>query len=99
MKLNLSARIVAACRDALPAPMPGSVAESWWAGAMSRQEGVPAYIKAAFDAQAAEIEALRADAARYRWLRKDPQFLGWDVDMDVTQIDEIINAAIKGATP
>ena len=52
--------IVAACRDAPPAPMPGSEAESWWAGAMTSPEGVSAYIKAAFDAQAAEIERLLA---------------------------------------
>ena len=63
----------------------------------------------ALTAQAAEIEALRADAERYRWLRKGGGLWGicvWDDDEWVgdarTNVDALIDAAIgagKAVTP
>jgi hypothetical protein len=42
----------------------------------------------------AEVEALRKDAERYRWLREMPQFFGWDADYRPDEIDEQVDAAL-----
>ena len=49
-------------------------------------------------AQAAEIERLRADAERYRWLRNNPEWLGWDHDFRPDEVEREIDAAMKGQT-
>ena len=51
--------VIATCRTIPPAPTKGSAAEPYWAGAMCAPEHVPAYIKAAFEAQAAKIARLK----------------------------------------
>ena len=59
----------------------------------------PATIRALLDERdrlAAEVEALRADAVRYRWLRKEPQWLGWEHDIRPDEIDREVDAAMKG---
>lgn len=41
----------------------------------------------------AENAELRKDAERYRWLRKNPEYIGFDYDMLDTQVDEAIDRA------
>lgn len=50
------------CREAFPIPEPGAPLEPAWMGAMVEPEGVPEYVKA-------QVQALRLDAGRYRYLR------------------------------
>ena len=45
----------------------------------------------------AERDALRADAERYRWLRNNPQWLGWEHDFRPDEVDREIDAAIDAA--
>jgi len=45
--------------------------------------------------QAAEIERLRKDAARYQWLKKHPQWLGWEHDFRPDEVEREIDAAMK----
>ena len=52
----------------------------------------------------AERDALRQDAQRYRWLRQNPWWLGWEHDMQAEKIDaalddDIARAALEGKTP
>ena len=49
----------------------------------------------------AERDALRQDAQRYRWLRQNPWWLGWEHDMQAEKIDaalddDIARAALEG---
>ena len=44
----------------------------------------------------AERDLLALDAARYRWLRVNPQWLGWDADYEAENIDLILDLAMKG---
>ena len=43
---------------------------------------------------AAEIEKLRKDAARYRWLRANPTWMGWDADFRPDEIEREIDSAM-----
>ena len=43
----------------------------------------------------AEIARLREDAERYRWIRQNPQFIGWDSDYRPDEIDTQVDAARK----
>jgi len=80
------------CREALPIPAPGSPTEAAWMGAMTDPEDVPEFVRA-------EVQALRKDAERYRWLR--------NCDLDAmaanhwpcgqVPIDEAFDAAIDAA--
>ena len=45
----------------------------------------------------ADLAAARADAARYRWLRSNPTYLGWEHDCPPEFIDSNIDAAIDAA--
>ncbi len=45
----------------------------------------------------AERDALLADAERYRWLRNNPQWLGWKHDFRPDEVDREIDAAIDAA--
>jgi hypothetical protein len=45
------------------------------------------------DAQA-EIAALRKDAERYRWLKRNPQWLGWDSDFRPDEVEREIDTAM-----
>lgn len=56
--------IIAECRDAFPVPQAGGPLCDAWTGAMADPDGVPAYLRAV----ASEIDALRTDAPRFRWL-------------------------------
>lgn len=50
----------------------------------------------------AEIERLRNDrhdAERYRWLRKNPQWLGWDADFRPDEVEREIDAAMREKEP
>ena len=49
-------------------------------------------------AATAERDALREDAERYRWLRNNPEWLGWDHDFRPDEVEREIDAARK-ATP
>ena len=51
------------------------------------------------DWQQAEIERLKPDAARYRWLKKNPQWLGWEHDFRPDEVEREIDVAMKGETP
>ncbi len=42
-----------------------------------------------------ERDALRADAERYRWMRKNPTWLGWEHDMLPEQVDKHVDAALR----
>lgn len=44
-----------------------------------------------------ELDALRADAERYRWLRTQPTWLGWDHDFRPDEIEREIDA-VRGAS-
>ena len=39
-------------------------------------------------------ESLRKDAERYRWLRNNPQWLGWDHDFRPDEVEREIDAAM-----
>ena len=39
-------------------------------------------------------DALKADAARYRWLRRNPTYLGWDADFEAEFVDFEVDKAI-----
>ena len=41
-----------------------------------------------------ERDALKADAARYRWLRRNPTYLGWDADFEAEFVDFEVDKAI-----
>lgn len=43
----------------------------------------------------AEVERLRKDAERYRWLRRNPTFLGWEGDFSESYIDREVDDAIS----
>lgn len=43
---------------------------------------------------AAEIERSRKDAERYRWLRANPTWMGWDADFRPDEIDREIDSAM-----
>lgn len=43
----------------------------------------------------AENERLRKDAARYQWLKKHPQWLGWEHDFRPDEVEREIDAAMK----
>jgi hypothetical protein len=46
---------------------------------------------------AVQLEAAQADAERYRWLRANPTFLGWEHDFRADEVDAAIDAAIHKA--
>ena len=39
-------------------------------------------------------DALETDAARYRWLRRNPTYLGWDADFEAEFVDFEVDKAI-----
>lgn len=43
----------------------------------------------------AEIGRLSKDAARYQWLKKHPQWLGWEHDFRPDEVEREIDAAMK----
>ena len=49
--------------------------------------------RAEIDAANAVIDELRADAERYRWLRTQPEWLGWEHDFRSDEIDREVDAA------
>lgn len=50
--------------------------------------------------QAADaLEAMSKDAERYRWLRENPSWIGWDEDFLPTHVDAAIDAAIAKESP
>ena len=44
-----------------------------------------------------ELAALRKDAERYRWLRNNPQWLGWEHDFRPDEVEREIDAAMRAA--
>lgn len=48
------------------------------------------------DRLAAEMDALKADAERYRFIHTRPEWLGWDQDFNHRDIDAIVDRAMKG---
>jgi hypothetical protein len=52
----------------------------------------------AVDEMLAEAERLREDAERYRWLRRNPNFMGWEHDFLYVQVDAAIDATRKEGT-
>ena len=47
------------------------------------------------EALQAERDALRADAERYRWLKTQPLWLGWEHDFRPDEIEREVDAAMK----
>lgn len=43
----------------------------------------------------AEIAALKKDAERYRWLRGNPTWIGYDADYRPDEVDAVIDSAMK----
>ena len=41
-----------------------------------------------------EIAALRKDAERYRWLKRNPTWLGWEHDFRPDEVEREIDAAM-----
>ncbi len=41
-----------------------------------------------------EVAAAQADASRYKWLRNNPWFLGWDTDLRPDEIAKEIDKAV-----
>ena len=46
-----------------------------------------------------ELERLRADAARYRWLKNTPEWLGWDHDFRPDEVEREIDRAMADTQP
>lgn len=46
------------------------------------------------DVAEAEYKALRKDAERYRWLKTQPTWLGWDADFQPDEIEREVDAAM-----
>ena len=44
----------------------------------------------------AELAEAKKDAERYRWLRNNPVWVGYDSDFRPDEIDAAIDAAMKG---
>ena len=44
----------------------------------------------------AELAEAKKDAERYRWLRNNPVWVGYDSDFRPDEIDAVIDAAMKG---
>ena len=51
-------------------------------------------VRADFRACIFEMDALRKDAARYRWVRNNPQWLGWDTDFLPHEVERELDAAM-----
>lgn len=49
---------------------------------------------AAIDEMQSEIDRLGQDAARYRWLRANPQWLGWDHDFRPDEVEREVDKAM-----
>jgi len=70
-----------------------------------RNIGAPIAPEHAEELQRLSDEAVRqfhqdqADAARYRWLRNNPQWLGWDSDFRPDEVEREIDAARAGEKP
>lgn len=82
----------------------------WWPISLYPQSALDAAVLAAVAEHKAEIERLRKDAERYRWLRTRAYKDGGTLAIDVAVIDDVAlgdfgafidataDAAIKGAT-
>lgn len=58
------------------------------------KSAVPALLEAA-DA----LESLQKDAARFRWIRNNPQWIGYDSDFRPDEIEKQVDAAMsRGVT-
>lgn len=44
-----------------------------------------------------ELAQLRADASRYRWLRNNPEWLGWEHDFQPDEVEREVDAAMMTA--
>lgn len=42
-----------------------------------------------------ELAEIERDAARYRWLRDNPTWIGYDADYRPDEVDSVIDAAMK----
>ena len=69
-----------------------------WA-ALSQDEGKAeraiAELEAKLAARDAEVERLRKDSERYRWLLNHPEWLGWDRDFRPDEVEREINASMS----
>ena len=54
---------------------------------------VPSGAVLAINALCDEVERLREDAERYRWLRNNPEWLGWDSDFQPDEVEREIDEA------
>ena len=68
--------------------------EGWTYGPQAR----PLVLLADFEALAAQLEGLRKDAERYRWLKTQPTWLGWDSDFRPDEIEREIDASMPSTS-
>ena len=60
-----------------------------------QRERVPADVALARILKAATQTPDEVDAERYRWLRKNPQWLGWEHDFRPDEVDRELDAAMR----
>ena len=60
-----------------------------------QRERVPADVALARILEAATQTPDEVDAERYRWLRKNPQWLGWEHDFRPDEVDRELDAAMR----
>lgn len=60
-----------------------------------QRERVPAGVALARILEAATQTPDEVDAERYRWLRKNPQWLGWEHDFRPDEVDRELDAAMR----
>ena len=67
---------------------------AWGPGGLSDPVGRPNGDWVLYEDAQAEIAALRKDAERYRWLKRNPQWLGWDSDFRPDEVEREIDTAM-----
>lgn len=60
-----------------------------------QRERVPADVALARILEAATQTPDEVDAERYRWLRKNPQWIGWEHDFRPDEVDRELDAAMR----
>lgn len=63
--------------------------------ATTRQAKADTKMREILETLYAKIERLEKDAARYRWLKHNPQWLGWEHDFSPDEVEREVDAAMR----